>query len=600
MNNTVRRGMVIFFASAVLALPICAGAKTGIINTKHNLSLSGPGDIKALTETRVCVFCHTPHNAAPATPLWNKRIDAKSYTLYSSTTMGAKPFQPTGPTRLCLTCHDGTIALGEVLQPAEGIVMTMQGGIPSARRSYLGTFLANDHPVSFSYYDSLPNPELAPTPPSNLLLYGNGAIHCSTCHDAHDNANKKFLAVNNVNSGLCTLCHSKNGWTTASHRTSPATWNGGTPDPWPRTGTNTDFNWTTVAQNGCENCHTPHSADGPERLLNYLEEEKNCSPCHNGNVASKNIQAQFQKVSRHRVEMTTIGVTPNHHTAGESPAFLTGHVECVDCHNPHASNDTPVASPPSVSGSLKSVSGVTINGGGITPPNYAKYEYEICFKCHADSETLFPAVPRVVNTVNARIEFSLDNPSYHPVAGSGRNPDVPSLPSAYEPTLTAASIIYCTDCHDSDESVSVGGSGPRGPHGSQYSPLIRERYETTDNTPESPGNYALCYRCHNRSSILLDESFQKRTAGVTASKGGHSGHLGPSVNAPCSSCHDAHGVKDNGVSGDHTHLINFDTRIVGAAPSNSYPFFADYGTRSGSCTLVCHGVEHDAAFHRYP
>ena len=114
MNNTVRRGMVIFFASAVLALPICAGAKTGIINTKHNLSLSGPGDIKALTETRVCVFCHTPHNAAPATPLWNKRIDAKSYTLYSSTTMGAKPFQPTGPTRLCLTCHDSTIALGEV------------------------------------------------------------------------------------------------------------------------------------------------------------------------------------------------------------------------------------------------------------------------------------------------------------------------------------------------------------------------------------------------------------------------------------------------------------------------------------------------------
>jgi predicted CXXCH cytochrome family protein len=581
--------MVLFIAAAVPMLPMGVQAKTGIINTKHNLSVSGPGDIRALTETRICIFCHTPHNAAPATPLWNKRIDAKSYTLYSSTTMGAKPSQPTGPTRLCLTCHDGTIALGEVLRPAEDIGMTMQGGIPSTRRSYLGTILADDHPVSFSYYDSLPNSELAPSPPSDLLLYGSGSVHCSTCHDAHDNTNKKFLAVNNVNSGLCTLCHSKNGWTTAAHRTSPDTWNGGAPDPWPRTGMNSDFNWTTVAQNGCENCHTPHNAGGAERILNYLEEEKNCYPCHNGNVAAKNVQAQFQKISRHRVEMTTLGVTPNHHTPGESPAFQTGHVECVDCHNPHASNDTPAASPPALSGSLKNVSGVNINGAGITPPNYAGYEYEICFKCHGDSETLFPVVPRVVNTVNARVEFSLDNPSYHPVAGAGRNPDVPSLPSASAPTLTATSMIYCTDCHDSDESVSVGGSGPRGPHGSLYSPLIRERCETTDNTPESPGNYALCYRCHNRSSILMDESFRKNG---TSGKGGHSGHLGTAVNAPCSACHDSHGVKDDEVSGDHTHLMNFDTRTASGSSPASYPVFMDKGSRSGSCTLMCHGVSH--------
>ncbi|VAX19401.1 Cytochrome c family protein, partial [hydrothermal vent metagenome] len=32
-------------------------------NTKHNLSVSGPGTVKASTETRVCVFCHTPHQA---------------------------------------------------------------------------------------------------------------------------------------------------------------------------------------------------------------------------------------------------------------------------------------------------------------------------------------------------------------------------------------------------------------------------------------------------------------------------------------------------------------------------------------------------------
>ena len=34
-----------------------------ILNTKHNLSVTGTGDITATTEGRVCVFCHIPHSA---------------------------------------------------------------------------------------------------------------------------------------------------------------------------------------------------------------------------------------------------------------------------------------------------------------------------------------------------------------------------------------------------------------------------------------------------------------------------------------------------------------------------------------------------------
>jgi len=257
--------------------------------------------------------------------------------------------------------------------------------------------------------------------------------------------------------------------------------------------------------------------------------------------------------------------------------------------------------PPAVSGKLQKVSGVDMNGVSITPPNYAASEYEICFKCHASpsAQTIFPPIPRVAKDVNTRLAFQTVNPSYHPVIAMGKNLDMPSIPSAYAPALTATSLIYCTDCHDSDDSSSIGGTGPRGAHGSSYSPLIRERYVTTDNTLESPNVYALCYRCHNRTSILTDESFRKNISG----KGGHSGHIisNPSgtiaVNAPCSACHDPHGVRDdNLVSGSHTHLINFDTRYVNALPAsgNSYPIFTDNGApRSGSCTLVCHGVSHD-------
>jgi predicted CXXCH cytochrome family protein len=594
---TRRLFMAVLIAAGSLAacFPPTALAGTGILATKHNLSASGPGAIKALTETRVCVFCHTPHNAMPSTPLWNKKIEAKNYLPYGSTTMNARPSQPTGPSRLCLSCHDGTIALGEVLEPGVGFAMNVTGGIPSTLSSYLGTSLSDDHPVSFSYFDSLPNPQLSPLLPSELEFYGNGTVHCSTCHDAHDNTNKKFLKVDSSFSRLCTLCHLQDGWTFADHNTSPRLWNGQEPNPWRRTGANTDFNWTTVAQNGCENCHASHTAGGPQWLMNYQMEEDNCYPCHSGNVAVKNVQADFQKLSRHPVEMTTAGVTPNQHKDGESPLTLSRHVECVDCHNPHAVNGSRTALPPNVSGALQMVSGVTINGAGITPPEYSLHQYEICFKCHGDLASGFPVVPRVINTVNTRLEFTVSNPSMHPVAGTGRNFDVPSLPSAYNPAMTAASIIYCTDCHDSDESQAVGGAGPRGPHGSRYRPLLRQRYETADNTPESADNYALCYECHNRTSILADDSFKKNAAGVTLSRGGHSGHLGPAVNATCSACHDPHGIVDDGLSGSHVRLMNFDTRIASPLTGNTVPFFTGSGARSGNCTLVCHGVAHDPA-----
>ena len=68
-------------------------------------------------------------------------------------------------------------------------------------------------------------------------------------------------------------------------------------------------------------------------------------------------------------------------------------------------------------------------------------------------------------------------------------------------------MIYCTTCHADDE----GGS--RGPHGSSFAPILKQRYETADNTPESYDNYALCYQCHDRTSILRDASFRKKTCG---------------------------------------------------------------------------------------
>jgi hypothetical protein len=86
-----------------------------------------------------------------------------------------------------------------------------------------------------------------------------------------------------------------------------------------------------------------------------------------------------------------------------------------------------------------------------------------------------------------------------------------------------------------------------------------------DGTTESYAAYALCYRCHERSSILGDASFRGRRQRTTATGGGHGGHL--ASGASCATCHDPHGVAVAGglgadETGDHTHLVNFDKRVV--------------------------------------
>ena len=558
---------------AILLLSLLATGRVmadmSIVNSKHNLSITGPGEFRALSEDRICIFCHTPHNATPFTPLWNKNLQPTNYLLYQSSTLSASPQQPSGPTRLCLSCHDGTIALGDVLRPVGGIAMNME--ITANRRSYLDTDISNDHPVSFNYYEALPNPELAPAIPPGLHTYGNGNIHCTTCHDPHDDTYGKFLVMGNQYSALCITCHvNVAGWSGSSHATSAKIWSPGGQGM-----------AKTVAEHACASCHTPHGAGGPKRLLHQLEEEKNCFPCHDGSVASQDIKAQFSKMSHHPMEATTIDVTGNAHDPAEDLMFLQGHVECADCHNPHATNSDQAITP-NASGSLALVAGKDQTGAIVDP---VVYQYELCFKCHGDSSDSIPLITRWINENNTIREFDPANPSYHPVIAIGRNPDMPSLPSTHEPQMTSTTMISCTDCHDSDSSAAIGGSGPRGPHGSIYRPILRQRYDTMDNLPESETSYALCYRCHDRTKLLDDQGLYNAS--------GHKQHV-VDARSPCSACHDPHGVRHDG-NGDHTHLLNFDLAIVAPLPGNPTPLFHDLGTRSGRCLLVCHGVTHDGS-----
>jgi predicted CXXCH cytochrome family protein len=530
-----------------------------VVNSKHNLSVSGPGTVRAAKEAQVCIFCHTPHNATSDAPLWNRYASGANYQPYSSTTTKAIIGQPTGSSKLCLSCHDGTIALGKVRSRADDIPFTRGVTRMPPGRSNIGTDLSDDHPISFRYDTQLTKQDIQLYDPIKFKhdpvhLDAQGQMQCTSCHDAHDNRFGMFLVKDNTASALCLTCHDIQNWNTSDHAHSSAAWNKHGNNPWPHT------KYLTVAENACENCHAPHAAQTKQRLLNYVKEEDNCFTCHNGNVAAKNIEAEFLKMSVHPVS-STIGV----HDPLEDIINSQRHVECADCHNPHATRSSEISGA-TLSGALLGVAGVNVSGAVIKP---AQHEYELCFRCHADSVDRGKAlINRQYAESNTRMQFAQGNASFHPVETMGKNPNVPSLLEPYRPSST----IACTDCHNNDSGPGAGGNGPKGPHGSIYRPLLERSLALTDGFGSNPNDAALCFKCHNRESIMADESFPSHSLHINAGES-------------CVTCHDPHGVARN------TNLINFNTDY--ALPLRGIVQFTDTGLFSGTCTMTCHNHDHD-------
>jgi hypothetical protein len=200
LPNGLARVNAWLFLGTVIACTITlespAEAATSIATTKHNLTPTGPGTFKAPEATGLCVFCHTPHNATPQTPLWNKALSGATYTLYTSTTLKAVVTQPTGGSRLCLSCHDGTLAMGTLRAPQAGLQPTL--GVLTGT-ALIGTNLSGDHPVSFVYDGALAaaRGELADplSLPNTVRLDHNSELQCTSCHDAHEDKWPNFLRM---------------------------------------------------------------------------------------------------------------------------------------------------------------------------------------------------------------------------------------------------------------------------------------------------------------------------------------------------------------------------------------------------------------------
>jgi len=218
---------------------------------KHNLSSLSGNNVRATTDTRICVFCHTPHNASAQSALWNRKNPATTiFPLYNdiagtlniddpaivplSQYDNSNPATyPNGATRLCLSCHDGVSAVGEVLNGLElftsKIAMSYET-LNAAGGSGVVT-LDTSHPVSFVYNGAVKSAINAAEGvadninyqlPTIVPLDGQERMQCTTCHDPHEDTRSAGYTLpfwrnysgNDITDydGTCQDCHLGSDW----------------------------------------------------------------------------------------------------------------------------------------------------------------------------------------------------------------------------------------------------------------------------------------------------------------------------------------------------------------------------------------------------
>jgi len=262
MKRLVTTALLLAAGIATAVSPAGAGLNpgTGILQTSHDLSsatgrgaLYNAGVNADPNLDRVCIYCHAPHHSITTSeaaladityyPLWNHDITTiADWTPYQNTDpadpvipdnvahqLNATLGDPGSISRLCLSCHDASVAVSSYGNFDGGANSSKHTGSALITATAGGRFgigvggnLQNHHPIGFDYAEvALADDEIRDASatlqgdnPYGLtisdLLWG-GSVECTSCHDVHNtkNTGSKFLWVADTHSDLCFSCHKK-------------------------------------------------------------------------------------------------------------------------------------------------------------------------------------------------------------------------------------------------------------------------------------------------------------------------------------------------------------------------------------------------------
>lgn len=255
MNTRVRvvsgclAGAAVWCITIVTVVAQAPGS--GIQGTAHDFS----GEAANSQTVGVCTFCHTPHRAAQTRLLWNHTLSANTFSWDVTTTTGGTTL-PTinpawqGPSKFCLSCHDGSVAIGDVAwfratarTGAGAINSTTHNGDVYQIASVSGS-MAGNHPVAhpFPFNGAASTYNGVTTGPAALLsgwqadptaagirlfmqsganvaagaAVGSTGIECSSCHDPHNGTGVEdvFFLRGSIDGDaaanyICLKCHRK-------------------------------------------------------------------------------------------------------------------------------------------------------------------------------------------------------------------------------------------------------------------------------------------------------------------------------------------------------------------------------------------------------
>ena len=243
-------------AALIAALFIAGGAAAapgdGIALSAHDFTDD------ASVSVGLCTFCHTPHRAQQTKLLWNHTLSSLAYSWSDTTVTTNGTMLPNfdntwqGVSKNCLSCHDGTVAVGDVAwfdsTPNQNL-FSDQHNLPGDPR--LITFnnpgtgdMAGNHPVAHPFpFQGAPSTYNSVTSGSEVVasgwvadptldgirlfkddgsgnisagpLSGPTGIECSSCHDPHNGTQvlgEYFLRGTLTGSDsnyICLKCHDK-------------------------------------------------------------------------------------------------------------------------------------------------------------------------------------------------------------------------------------------------------------------------------------------------------------------------------------------------------------------------------------------------------
>jgi len=199
---------------SLILLLAAAAAPAAVSSPSHDFDPHRASD-------ETCLACHTPRHAGTDIPAWSHAFADGTYPLYVVDETALAPNAPGAASKVCFSCHDGTVASSVDSAQWAG---PGSAAIPTVGARGMATHGSAGHPVGIDYAVARSDGRSALSDPAargvtigatqthsgdlSQTMLSNGRVECTSCHDAHNIYTVGGRVMTKVDtSTACRNCH---------------------------------------------------------------------------------------------------------------------------------------------------------------------------------------------------------------------------------------------------------------------------------------------------------------------------------------------------------------------------------------------------------